>query len=217
MAEHAILRLPQFDKANSAERRIVSYDIYLTERASGETIMLPIKHMMTGGTYRADYDEITKTFSPARISEAWLNVTYNYGGYYYDAAEGDERFFGKENDSDEKCKNLGIRGIYGKTGLESIPMLRDLASRIEAKYKKNDEWITTKRKETIYRDANGQERHLNEIFLQNIEYTKEEIELDVYEGINSDYWMPTAGNAVKPLYQLLVFAELRPDGVWKGD
>ena len=59
-------------------------------------------------------------------------------------------------------------------------MLRDLASRIEAKYKKNDEWITTKRKETIYRDANGQERHLNEIFLQNIEYTKEEIELDVY-------------------------------------
>lgn len=35
----------------------MSYDIHLTERASGETIKLPIKHMMTGGTYQADYDE----------------------------------------------------------------------------------------------------------------------------------------------------------------
>lgn len=33
----------------------------------------------------------------------------------------------------------------------------------------------------------------------------------------TDYWMPTRENAIKPLYQLLAFAQLRPDGVWDGD
>ena len=195
----------------------MSYDICLTERASGETIILPIKHLMTGGTYRADYDEKTKTFSPTPINEAWLNITYNYSRYYYEAAEGDERFYGKEDNSINKCINLGIRGIYGKTGLESIPMLKDLASRIEAKYIKNGKWITTHRKKTIYRDAEGQEKHPIEIYYHKTDFTEEEIELDVYEGINNNYWLPTAGNSVKPIYQLLVFAELRPDGIWKGD
>ena len=90
----------------------MSYDIYLKDRVSGETIMLPIKHMMTGGTYQADYDEKTKTFSVAAIRDAWLNITYNYGHYYYEAAEGDERFCGEEG-----LNNCGIRGIYGKNGL----------------------------------------------------------------------------------------------------
>ena len=31
------------------------------------------------------------------------------------------------------------------------------------------------------------------------------------------YWMPTRANAIKPLYQLLAMAKLRPDGVWDGD
>lgn len=31
------------------------------------------------------------------------------------------------------------------------------------------------------------------------------------------YWMPTRKNAIKPLYQLLAFAKMRPDGVWDGD
>lgn len=31
------------------------------------------------------------------------------------------------------------------------------------------------------------------------------------------YWMPTRQNAIKPLYQLLAFAQMRPDGVWDGD
>ena len=31
------------------------------------------------------------------------------------------------------------------------------------------------------------------------------------------YWMPTRENAIKPLYQLLAMAQLRPDGVWGGD
>ncbi len=31
------------------------------------------------------------------------------------------------------------------------------------------------------------------------------------------YWMPTRENAIKPLYSLLAFAQMRPDGVWDGD
>ena len=31
------------------------------------------------------------------------------------------------------------------------------------------------------------------------------------------YWMPTRENAIRPLYQLLAFAQMRPDGVWEGD
>ena len=195
----------------------MSYDIHLTERVSGETIKLPIKHMMIGGTYQADYDEKAKTFTPTAIQDAWLNITYNYSNYYYEAAEGDDRFYGAEDWNDGGYHNLGIRGIYGKTGLESIPMLRDLASRIESKYKKDGEWITTKRNITLFRDMDGKERHPVEIFVHKLEYTKEEFENEVNEGINSDYWESTAGNAIKPLYQLLVFAELRPDGVWDGD
>lgn len=31
------------------------------------------------------------------------------------------------------------------------------------------------------------------------------------------YWMPTKANAIRPLYGLLAFAQMRPDGVWDGD
>lgn len=29
------------------------------------------------------------------------------------------------------------------------------------------------------------------------------------------YWLPTKENAIKPLYQLLAMAKMRPDGIWK--
>lgn len=31
------------------------------------------------------------------------------------------------------------------------------------------------------------------------------------------YWMPTRENAIRPLYQLLALAQMRPDGIWEGD
>lgn len=31
------------------------------------------------------------------------------------------------------------------------------------------------------------------------------------------YWLPTKENALKPLYSLITFAKMRPDGVWDGD
>lgn len=31
------------------------------------------------------------------------------------------------------------------------------------------------------------------------------------------YWLPARTNAIRPLYQLLALAQMRPDGVWEGD
>lgn len=31
------------------------------------------------------------------------------------------------------------------------------------------------------------------------------------------YWLPTRANAIKPLYQLLAMAKMRPDAEWDGD
>lgn len=192
----------------------MSYDISLVERISGKTIELPNGHVMTGGTYQAEYDAETNTFYPAATKEAWLNITYNYGRYYYEAAEGDERFYG--GDGEQTFTNLGIRGIYGKSGAESIPMLQDLAARIEAKYNKNGKWIKVRRIRKVYRDKNGEEIAPIDVFTRKIEGT-EEIEYEANEGPNDDYWTATAANAIRPLYQLLAFAQLRPDGVWDGD
>lgn len=37
------------------------------------------------------------------------------------------------------------------------------------------------------------------------------------EGGSTGYWLPTRENAIKPLYQLLAMAKMRPDAVWEGD
>lgn len=37
------------------------------------------------------------------------------------------------------------------------------------------------------------------------------------DDISNDYWEATEGNAKQSLKYLLIFAQLRPDGVWNGD
>lgn len=37
------------------------------------------------------------------------------------------------------------------------------------------------------------------------------------DDIDSDYWKPTEGNAKSALLKLKALAQLRPDGIWKGD
>lgn len=118
----------------------MSYDIRLTDPASGETLELDQPHHLRGGTY-----------AMGGTTEAWLNVTYNYAPHFY-------RVLGKE----------GIRSIYGKTARETIPLLKAAADRL------------------------GDDAHPN-------------------------YWEATEGNAKRALLQLLALAEMRPDGVWRGD
>lgn len=154
---------------------------------------------------RADYDENTGTFTPAAISEAELNVTYNYSRYYFEASKDDDRFSGN-----------GIRGLNNKTGLESISMLKDMISRIENKYKKNGEWATATRTQPRALDKDGNELNINDIFSGKVTVAKtEDYSYEISEGDTNDYWEPTAANALRPLYQLLTMAEMRPDGVWE--
>ena len=154
----------------------MSYDIYLKDRVTGKTLEVDEPHFMTGGTYK-----------PGGNTQLWLNVTWNYANYYYEATDGDPRFahdeiscYYSDGTTGPVETQYGIRGLYGKTGAESIPLLNDMISRIKDKYYRNGQWIEE-------------------------------------QGPNGDYWTPTAANAIKPLYKLLAMAQMRPDGVWDGD
>lgn len=37
------------------------------------------------------------------------------------------------------------------------------------------------------------------------------------DDVSDDYWEATEGNAKKSLHQLLTFARMRPNGIWKVD
>jgi hypothetical protein len=54
------------------------------------------------------------TYALGGITELWLNVTFNYSKHYH-------KLFGEE----------GIRELYGKTGAESIPILREGISKLK--------------------------------------------------------------------------------------
>ena len=75
----------------------MSWDVSLTDRVTGEVLHSDSPHMMRGGT-----------FMLGGTTELWLNITYNYSKIYRR-----DSVFGKD----------GIGTIFGKTGLESIPLL----------------------------------------------------------------------------------------------
>ena len=74
----------------------MSYDISLVDPVTKETLELEFVHHIRGGTYAMN-----------GTTELWLNITYNYGRFYYE-------IFGEK----------GIRTIYGMTGAESIPVIK---------------------------------------------------------------------------------------------
>ena len=118
----------------------MSYDIYLNDPTTKETILFDAPHDIAGGT-----------MALGGPREAGLNVTYNYGKHYY-------RVFGEK----------GIRTLYGLTGAEAIPVLKQAIAKLK-------------------------------------------------DDVSGDYWEATEGNAKKALGGLLIFALLRPDGIFDGD
>ena len=87
-------------------------------------------------------------------------------------------------------------------------------------YKKEgiNEWNTTKREETIFYDENGKKiEDLTDYIFNKKKYESRKEIVERYEGYNTDYWKPTAANAIKPLYQLMTLAKMRPDCIWDGD
>ena len=139
----------------------MSYDIYLADPVTRAPIELEEAHYMRGGTYPL-----------SGTTEAWLNITYNYTGWYYRPG-----VFG------ETADNKGIRTIYGLSGAESIRVLKKAVEALEG----------------LTDDISDEERRKCE------------------EQGCTGYWMPTRANAIRPLYQLLALAQMRPDGIWEGD
>lgn len=81
----------------------MSYDIYLHDPITGDRLIVEEPHHMTGGTYQM-----------GGCRELWLNITYNYGKFYY-------KVLGEEK---------GIRTIYGMTGADSIPVLESAIAQL---------------------------------------------------------------------------------------
>ena len=75
----------------------MSYDIYLRNPETGDTIIFDESHQISGGTYQV-----------GGSTEAWLNITYNYAKHFYNV-------FGDK----------GIRFFYGMTARDSIPHLQE--------------------------------------------------------------------------------------------
>lgn len=85
----------------------MSYDIYLKDPVTKETLEVENPHFMRGGMYMV-----------GGCRELWLNITYNYARWYYKKGV----FPPSKNNADETSE--GIRSIYSLTGAESIPILK---------------------------------------------------------------------------------------------
>lgn len=197
----------------------MSYDIDLVNRKTRETVSMNRPQFIRGGTVPAVLDEATGRLVQTTQCDASINITYNYSSYFYGATEGDKRFAHKDSDGEVE---YGIRGLYGKSALESIPMLKDMIARITEKYQDKDgNWLVTERKKPHYFDKNG-----NEIadpirgILHGEDYEVKEEVYEVSEGDTSNYWEATAGNAIESLWNMIFIATdqmMNEDVVWDGD
>ena len=80
----------------------MSYDISLVDPITRDTLEVETPHQIRGGMYAV-----------GGTTEAWLNITWNYAPFYYN-------IFGEK----------GIRTIYGMTGAESIPVLKEAIAKL---------------------------------------------------------------------------------------
>lgn len=202
----------------------MSYDISIVNKNTKETLQMQTTAFIDGGTVPAEYDEVTGRLYHAPQKDAHINITYNYSKYYYEATEGDKRFAHEEEYHDEMRIEYGIRGLYGKTPAEAIPMLKDMIKKIEKSYQDEDgNWLVTERERShfFYPDGTECKDPIYEVFFkkrEDITETKEKY--TVSEGDTSSYWEMTAANAIRPLRNMIHMAvELMDDenAVWDGD
>ena len=99
-------------------------------------------------------------------------------------------------DEQGNLKNGGIRGIYGKTGLESISMLEDMISRITEKYYKDGDWITTSRKMVRHRGQDGR-------IISYPEYIRQRCPLLCHDNSNSGSIIAILLSAIRFFWSLL--------------
>ena len=81
----------------------MGYSIYLNDPVSKEPVQFYEKHQIHGGNMIL-----------GGTTEAWLHITYNYSNNF-------KKAFGNEE---------GVEIIYGKTGAESIPLLKSAIEKL---------------------------------------------------------------------------------------
>lgn len=195
----------------------MSYAISLIDCTTEESIQLPQPQYLTSGCVPCRYDEKADAFEPIPMEWAEWSITYNYAHYYYEATEQDARFAVVDEDSGEI--SYGIRGLYGKSAKESIPMLQNLIDRIEKRYCPHGKWKTGERSRKRYFDQDGFELTFDAyLFYKGAATTKTERYL-ISEGDTHNYWEETAANAIQPLREMLAVAKMcqELDCVWDGD
>lgn len=96
----------------------MSYDVRLVG-ADGETVQLPAKHDLRGGTYAV-----------GGTRDAWVNITYNYGQLIREA-------FGNPEAKES------VRQLYGMTAAGSIPFLEAALQRLPVEPPSRDYWEPT--------------------------------------------------------------------------
>lgn len=196
----------------------MGYSIELINQKTKQTVLLKNKEAIRSSTVLCEWDSSKEQLIPQFSHEASLGITYNYANYYYEATDNDSRFMHERTYDSES--QYGIRGIYGKTAWESIPMLRDMIKRIELKYRPHGEWLQSVRKRKVYVDLNTG-KHYGPVEAISIDVPLKEIEetYTVNEGDTSNYWKATAANAILPLKHMLRIAKefVDQDVIWNGD
>ena len=194
----------------------MSFDFDLIDRNTKEIVVLNRPRFIQSGIIPTVSDDITGKLVKVAQGKASINITYNYSHYFYEATDGDERF--AHTNSGDKVE-YGIRGLCGKSALESILMLKDMIARITEKYQdKNKNWLITKRKRIRYLDRYGKEiLNPGRYILSDVECTKIKEEYEVSEGDTHNYWEATAANAIEALWNMIFIATdqmLNEDAVW---
>jgi hypothetical protein len=96
----------------------MSYDVYLRD-SNGVPVQVPA--FSEGGILMCNRDLIA-----IGMSEAWINITWNYSKYFRDALDATQ----------------GIRWLYGKTGAETVEQL-EKAVQILGTERCTDYWRAT--------------------------------------------------------------------------
>ena len=216
----------------------MSYDLYLRDRVTGECLQVP-GHLMYGGNVKCR--SVDGMLVPDVTTDAYLNVTYNYGRYYSEAFPALKENGGRHGEDAKKYgitdDDGGIRSLNGLSGVQAVPFLEEMVRRIESKYKDFEGWIDTEREKVWYESRRNPnvKKDPTDMFLEYLNlkkdglsdeqvgkhleerWTKREKTVLVSEGDTSDYWEATAANAIRPLYQLIALSQMRPDGVWSEE
>ena len=207
----------------------MSYDFNLRDPVTRKVLKVP-GHLMHGGNIPCQM--IDGVLVPIASTEAYINITYNYSEYYYEALD--------EEEATENGWGVmgGARSICGLTGAQAIPVLELMIRRIEERYRNPDgTWKEKHVEKVICTDTEtGQDVPPNIVGLEisaalhdgGPDETEALARIDgkydivkesyvISEGSTSDYWEATAANAILGLDRLLAMSRLRPDGIWTED